>query len=376
MISSDKTIQAYFVLVGAGLWEKEARLSHLGEIDYGEVYRLAEEQSVVGLVAAGIEHVVDIKIPQEVALLFVGDTLRLEQQNIAMNAFVARLIEKLRKEDTYALLVKGQGIAQCYERPLWRTCGDVDLLLSEENYKKARITLSSYASSIDDENEYNRHIALTIKQWTVELHGTLRSGLWKRLDREIDRVQYNVFFEGNVRSWINGHTQVFLPHPDDDAIFVFSHILQHFYKEGIGLRQICDWCRLLWTYKDSFNQELLVTRLHKMGVFSEWLAFAALAVDYLGMPKEAMPLYSPEGRWSNKGDKVMRFVLETGNFGHNRDYSYYKQYPYVVYKAISLWRHLCDGMRYFFIFPNSSVKVLSRSLVVGFSVALKGKKHE
>lgn len=30
-----------------------------------------------------------------------------------MNKFVGQLIEKLRKEDIYALLVKGQGIAQC-----------------------------------------------------------------------------------------------------------------------------------------------------------------------------------------------------------------------------------------------------------------------
>ena len=36
--------------------------------------------------------------------------------------------------------------------------------------------------------------------------------------------------------------QVFLPAPDEDVVFVFSHILQHFYKEGIGLRQICVWC--------------------------------------------------------------------------------------------------------------------------------------
>ncbi len=111
----DNNLQAFFALVRAGLWEGEVRLATFEKIDYQEVYRLAEEQSVLGLVTAGIEHIVDAKAPQDDVLQFVGSALELEQQNMAMNDFVAKLIERLRKEDVYAVLVKGQGIAQCYE---------------------------------------------------------------------------------------------------------------------------------------------------------------------------------------------------------------------------------------------------------------------
>ena len=45
--------QAFLELVRAGLWEKDACLLQYGNIDFQEVYRLAQEQSVVGLVAAG-----------------------------------------------------------------------------------------------------------------------------------------------------------------------------------------------------------------------------------------------------------------------------------------------------------------------------------
>ena len=38
-----------------------------------------------------------------------------------MNAYVAELIKKLSENDIHAILVKGQGIAQCYEKPLWRS---------------------------------------------------------------------------------------------------------------------------------------------------------------------------------------------------------------------------------------------------------------
>ena len=222
----DNNQQAFFALVKAGLWEQDVRLSQFGQIDFNEVYQLAEEQTVVGLIAAGIEHVVDIKIPQQVALTFVGSALQLEQRNNAMNEFVAKLIERLRTRDIYALLVKGQGIAQCYERPLWRSCGDVDLLLSEDNYNRASAYLKPIASSVDEEDKKRKHLGVVIDDWLVELHGTLHTRQLKKLNKLVDEVQADVFCGGNVRSWQNGHIQVFLPSADNDVIFIFAHILE------------------------------------------------------------------------------------------------------------------------------------------------------
>ena len=167
---------------------------------------------------------------------------------------------------------------------------------------------------------------------------------------------------------------MFLPGVNEDAFFVFSHILQHFYKEGIGLRQICDWCRLLYTCKDSLNHGLLESRIQEMRLMTEWKAFAAMAVDYLGMPAETMPFY--DSRFKIKGERILEFVIETGNFGHNRDYGYFDKYPYLVYKSISFWNHIKDGYRYFRIFPLDSLKVMARRMVVGFSVVIRGKRSE
>ncbi len=368
--------QAFFALVKAGLWEQNGQLSSVGEIDFNVVSRIAEEQSVAGLVAGGIEHVKDVKVPTENALTFVGGTLQLEQRNMAMNQFIAELIRKLREADIYAILVKGQGIAQCYERPLWRACGDIDLFLSPQNYNQASSLLLTIASSVEEENPNNKHLAMSIGGWTVELHGSLRCGLWSCIDNELDRVQDEIFYGGSVRSWLNGSTTVFLPAAVEDVVFVFSHILEHFFKEGIGLRQICDWCRLLWTFRDNLNKRLLGQCLNAMGVMTEWKTFASLVVEYLGMPVEAMPFYSPDKKWEKKADRVMQFVMETGNFGQNRDYSYYQKYPYVIYKVISMWKHLQDFGRYFVIFPLDSIKVTWRRMLVGFAVVLRRKDYK
>lgn len=373
-MSFNKNQHVFFALVRAGLWEKQVLFSQYEAINYNEIYRIAQEQSLVGLVTAGIEHIEEFKVPQDVVLKFVGDTLQLEQRNALMNDFIVTLINKLRTEGVYTLLVKGQGIAQCYERPLWRASGDIDLFFSEHNYPKALQILSLKASKVDEELSYIKHIAMKISSFDVELHGSFRCGLWRTIDRELDELQYVIFNEGKVRSWLIGGTQVFLPHEDEDVVYVFSHILEHFFKEGIGLRQICDWCRLLWTFKDSLNYGLLESRIRKMGLMTEWKAFAAFAVDWLGMSVDAMPLYSDKKMWSRKAEKIMEFVLETGNFGYNRDYSYQLKYPFLVYKAVSFWLHIKDTCKYFTIFPLDSLKVLERKIYVGISVVLSGCK--
>lgn len=227
---------AFFALLRAGLWERETQLLPYGDVDFSQLLSIAEEQSVVGLVAAGLEHVVDIKPAKQDVLQFVGQALQLEQQNTAMNYFIGVMVDKMRKDDIYTLLLKGQGIAQCYEKPLWRSNGDVDFFLSEDNYVKAKASLQQIGQLADIEEKSSKHIAFSVDPWLVELHGTLRCGISFRMDKELDRIWHDTFYGGEVRSWMNEKTCIFLLEANNDAVYVFSHFLKHFYKGGLGIR--------------------------------------------------------------------------------------------------------------------------------------------
>ena len=140
-----------------------------------------------------------IDIPLEQKLQLIGDVQIIEHENVEMNRFVAQLFKKLQDAGIDALLVKGQGIAQCYKKPLWRVSGDVDLLLDQLNYRKAKECLSEVASDIGEEDPDRLHLGMAIANWTVELHGTLRSGLWGSVDRLIDDLQAETFERHEVR---------------------------------------------------------------------------------------------------------------------------------------------------------------------------------
>ncbi len=372
MKKQNNTTEAFFALLRAGLWEQDVRLLQYGEIHFNEVYRLAEEQSVIGLIAAGFEHVKDVSVPKEIVLQFVGQTLQLEQRNIAMNGFIKEIVQRLRAADIYTLLVKGQGIAQCYERPLWRASGDVDFYMSEDNFIKARDFFKPLVESIYPDDEDARRIEMNYGQWTVELHANQRISLSARANRVLDSIHKDLFYGGNVRSWNNAGTSVFQPSVDNDLLIVFTHFLNHFYKGGIGLRQICDWCRLIYTYSDSIDKMLLERRLRKMGLLRIWKGFVGFAVDYLGAPENMMPFYSDSGCLKRKAKRIKSFILEVGNFGHNRDSSYYGKYPFVIRKAISMGIRIGDLLRHTLIFPIDSIRFLPNIIFYGMRTAIQG----
>ena len=405
----DNSVDAFFALVRAGLWGKPGAdlnvdLNLNENADWKKVYRLSQEQAVQGLVLQGIERLKRqndrLDIPQVLLLQWIGEVQMIGQQNKDMNAFVAELFGKIHNHDINALLVKGQGLAQCYEKPLWRSSGDVDLLLSNDDYPKAKEFLMPLGVLTEPEDTAKKHFAINIEGWTIELHGTLHCGLSRSIDKILDEVQTDTFMgkmsdgsDKNVRVWKNGETYIPLLSADNDVLYVFTHILQHFYKGGIGIRQICDWCRLLWTYKDSLDQGELESRIRKAKLMTEWMAFGTFAVEYLGMPIEAMPLLSDNinalpalqalstaEKKSNmaknlrkKSDKICEFILEVGNFGQNRDNSYFQTHSYFVQKCISAWRRVKDLYRHAAIFPINSVRFFFGIMYNGIASAIRGE---
>ncbi len=376
---SEKVTKAFLALVRAGLWNdvESVGVRYQGfakPVDWNDIYQLAEEQSVQGLVLQGIDSFKiqnpRFKIPQELLLQWIGEVQQIEQRNVAMNKFIARLSQKLRNQGIYSILVKGQGIARCYEKPLWRAAGDIDLFLNGDDYNKAIDFLTPLANEIADITDETKHYALNFRSWEVELHGTLHSQLSEKIDNTIDRIQENTFKYGEVRTWCNEGIEVFLPSPNNDVLFVFIHILQHFFFGGIGLRQLCDLSRLLWTYRYNIDHDLLNKRLTMMGVMTEWKAFGCVIVDVLGLPQETFPFY--DRLYLHKSDRIISYILEVGNFGHNKDISYQKMHPSIVRKIITFGRQAKDSIKLSLIFPIDAPWFLFNYFVRGSKTVLDG----
>lgn len=362
---------AFLALLRDGLWKDYESVS--GEwlaVSKAEVLRLAEEQSVLGLVTAGLEKLPSDVFPLTEKLAFLGKCQLIEQRNEAMNQFIAGLVVQLNKNGIYVLLVKGQGIAQYYKKPLWRTSGDIDFFFDIDDFYLAKSFFDNCSGQIGKEHLKNKnqlHISYQLNGWTVELHGTMHTNLSKKIDKVIDSVQEVTFRNHEVSVWQNDKTGVLIPYADNHLIFIFTHFLKHFFQGGIGLRQICDWCRLLWVCKDVIDKDLLYVRLSRMSLLSEWKTFGYFAVNYLGLPSEAMPFY--EECYRKRSEKVLSYILETGSFGHNKDISYQRKQKGVLRKVTTFSRQVKDSCRLACIFPKDAPLFLCRYFVNGIRVA-------
>lgn len=382
MTPSRKHLDAFFALLRAGLFPvhgegvPDIRIDET--TDWNVVYRLAQEQSVQGLALQGIEELkakgIELSVPKTLLLQWIGEVQMIEQRNKDMNAFIAKLITRLREADIYTLLVKGQGIAQCYEKPLWRSCGDVDLLLSESNYKKAKACLYEIASSVEPEEFVSKHLGFTIDSWVVELHGHMYFGLLPKADKVIHETERNILYLGEIRVWNNDGVDVYLPRPDEDIIVIFTHFLGHFCFGGVGVRQLCDLCRLLWVYRKEINRELLKKRLCEMGLMSEWEVLAVLSVDSLGLPADAMPFYNPSKFTKIKAHRACDRLIRSGNLGHKFDDIYRERLTKWQSSFITLQRRVSELFSLMSIIPLKA-PVFFVNYLISKKVIAKAQKN-
>ena len=258
---------------------------------------------------------------------------------------------------------------------LGERCGNAPLASVQailRDHFDAKTNMMKKASLVTEEDDSRLHVALVMNSWVVELHGSLFHKFFTRLNTTLADLQSRLHQQRRVRLWNNDGVDIALPDPDLDVIFVFSHILEHFFEKGVGLRQICDWCRLLYSYRDTFDTHLLEQRLRQMDIVSEWKAFAAFAVLYLDMPAGFMPLYSPASRWARKAHRILRYVLKYGNFGHNRDTTYIFNASFLKKKAISFRDMVGETVAQLRIFPKDTLTIIRHKMADSISRAMRG----
>lgn len=379
----DVNVRAFLALTAAGLLGSSRFWKGLQreEVDWEAVYQIAQEQKLVGLMASAFDGCEDNGLGFEIqdvfdrqqSKAFAKKVYSIEQFNLKMNKFISLVIGKLESEGLHPVLLKGQGIAQAYRFSLRRNCGDVDLLIAAGEFEAARKILVPRAARVIGDNSKDPHVAMFLSRFILELHGSLHVFLTKRQDAMLDDMMERMFSDGDFRVWDNDGTAVNLPSVNVDAVYVFCHILQHLFREGVGLRQVCDLCRLLYFYRDEIDRDLLQSRILEMKLQTEWKAFATLMVDWLGMPVECIPMYDASKKYSRKARRIVSYMLSSGNMGKNRDVSYKKKYPYLIKKLISMRLIFGRAVRLGRIFPRSVLKVSVKGLTAGVGDLAEGR---
>lgn len=300
-------------LVRSALWGTPVESLPM-DIDWGKVFRLARQQTLVGLLADAVQ-----KLPPESRpdAQLLSQLRAYVMKNLQAHLLITRkfsdTVNLLRSEGIDPVLFKGHGLALNYPDPMSRQCGDIDLYVGKRDYEKAVTVCVRTFGEGEHDSESLKHYHFDNQGVSVELHRIAEHIPGLRKNRRYQQWTVENLESSQVRSVEVEGVPVHLPPYGFDAVYVMNHAWHHFVVGGIGLRQFCDWTMYLHRFHDKLEPARLEADLKSFGLLKVWHMFAWVAVNRLGLPAEECPLY--EGKYARDAQRMLDFVWMDGNFG-------------------------------------------------------------
>lgn len=355
----------FLELLRAGLWGVAADPENFkpDSVDWKAVLRVAKEQTMLAVVADGIETLPkELWPPKEVMMKLAMMRLKIEQTHVLLNSTIAQIVRALEAQGVPSVLLKGQGIAQNYLRPESRTCGDIDLYTGHGGYLKAFEIIEGLheGRAHKEAAECEHHLHTSLNGVEVEIHRLASFLHGKRMNANFQKWTQEsmdaLFGTDRLAVWDNGGTPVALAPATYNAFFILHHAVRHMTTEGVGFRQICDWTMLLHKCHAQVDVELLGRKLKELHMERIWQEFGRLAVGFLGLPASELPLAPADLTPGRKTHELLQHIFISGNFGrfdaNGRDHS---KVPYLVRKWRSFTFQSRRLMKLFGLFPGYSL---------------------
>ncbi len=282
------------------------------EEQWKKVYALAKQQSVLGVAFAGIEKLPkESRPPMQLLMRWATEVEAIRGMNGLMNKEAARLTRLFTEAGRKNAILKGQANARLYPDPTLRQAGDIDiwveggrdsinqLLVEEGLIEKSALEYGRFW--------HHAHLERTKDGIMAEVHYRPASGnpyksqeLQDFLNREILNAQ--MVPEG-----------FYAPSIKFALVMQLSHLQQHFYSGGLGLRQYIDYYILLKNSTEEVRRDVSGA-MKRLGMLHACSAVMWVLQQVLGLERDLM-LCTPCA-W--RGRRLLRLALVGGNFGKYR----------------------------------------------------------
>ncbi len=150
---------------------------------------------------------------------------------------VGKMLEKFNEKNIDVIVLKGLVGRELYPKPEFRTMGDSDILVHEEDLERVTLLLKELGYKLEEcEDEHGAHLVFSHEQYrTVEVHWTLINDDYfigtKEFEKEI--------WKNSMKIKI-GNAEVLSLGLEDLALHLCLHMAVHIVCGGFGLRQLCD----------------------------------------------------------------------------------------------------------------------------------------
>lgn len=172
--------------------------------------------------------------------------------------------------------MKGARMKFIYPSPQMREMSDIDVLIGQEDRKKAGEVLSRMGYVLSQDI---KHHEIYVKKpfMVVEAHRAM-------YDRTVDENQYQYFSDFSRAVLREGCLYTYDFNREDFYVYLIAHMAKHFYTMGCGIRNLLDIYVYQEKYKGEMNLKYAKQELKKLGLLSFAEHMEKLA--YVWMEKE------------------------------------------------------------------------------------------
>lgn len=301
-----------FSLLRSALWQIPCHES-ITDSDWVHIMHFMRKQALDGIIPDALALMTSSPQRTKVKMRMIGRQLLVERANLKMNEELISFTKELEKKNIPHVLLKGQGIGTLYPFPQHRVSGDIDLYVPKDYIRRVNDGLLAFGGKRGEENRH--HIDYSVNGILWELHHCIF--YFQKDSRNIRFMQYVDEALKDKPVYVNvgcGNVRV-LP-PTTNVLLLLSHILDHFYCQGIGLRQLCDLAILLDKEHDNINPQKLQDSLKELALERCYRIFGYICVKYIGLAFEKL-MIKPTKSDEQLAHKIIKDCIQGGNFGRN-----------------------------------------------------------
>ena len=342
----------FFELIQVAL-DTRICLSHTPSADeWGELYKMAKKQSLVGVCFVGVQKLVEQRqeLPEMLYFTWLGMAAKIQQRNEVVNRQCVELQKRLSADGFRSYIMKGQYVATLYGEHLaaLRQSGDIDVYL-EGGLDKVLAYARTFGE-VKKVNELEMSVPVYEDSSTnsgqvteVEFHYRpfimrnpfKNAKLQKFFDDQSEACFTNrISLENKAES-----LEIVAPTTKFNLVHQLVHTYHHFITEGVGLRQLMDYYFVI----QASNPE----DINKCQKMVESLGLNRFASALMWVLMHVFGLKVEQALWApceKDGRLLLDEILMSGNFGHTDERakdiltSRWKAFWFVNGKTFRFWR--------------------------------------
>ena len=275
-----------FMLLRIALGTEQAEVKEItaSSVSWQAVYALARKQGVLAVAFDGLtklfEHNKEFakSFPQSLKLQWINAVFSIEKRYDYSKVVCSELVNKWAEQGIKTLCLKGFAFSTYYPVPNHRECGDFDCYLYDDYAKGNAIARELGAKVVE---EMYKHSEIIYRKVMIENHRfmvAVRNGKKaKKLQSLLDKMARDEERKAIL------DTNIEMPSPMFNALFLNHHSLTHFLSEGIRLRHILDWAMFIEKEQDNLDWERFYALCDEFGMRAFVDCTTAIAVQVCGI---------------------------------------------------------------------------------------------